>query len=559
MRCRTRRWRRVIEETEWPSVELRVKGGKPTDWTSSGVVIKRSKQPRTAGAGGAGPRHEYSLLSALFEEGRLRLGGSAGCSFALRAELPQVGAEDSNAAVLTESHQLAAFAACELLGAVASSLSDPTQLREVSVEFSRAPGSSSSSRVANAYRLATEDLLRSSLLGVLRALRPPAGAPASRLEGLSVVFRGRWRGDAAGPRQAWPRAAELRAALAPFGRLRSLTLSFARADAGADGAAAAAIAAACPLLRSLALGPSEAAALAALAPLAHLERLAVAWPPPAAGGSCPTDASAGLVPLAYGPAGRSLRAVAFVDDPTSDPFLEPEGARSARVAATQPSLAALARMPNLESVVPLQIDAGGLKPEGVLALGRLAGLREARLSLCGVANSAALRALAEALSCLPRLERLGLELALGGYSSRTGGVAALLKSAGARRALADLHLAAERPLEEAEAEAIAALPALRRLRLSSRIDAPPSLRPFEALRALRPEVAVRVELHRGDIDERSFAGARAAVERMLAVRRPVRHPALGSGLSAQAPAAGSAAPFPSPSAASPQPSNPAWS
>eukprot|EP00741_Cyanophora_paradoxa_P005699 tig00000903_g5525.t1 len=166
---------------------------------------------------------------------------------------------------------------------------------------------------------AAENLLREILLGLLRALRPPEGA-ASRLERLSVRFGGV---DREHPRlgwMAWPAAAELRAALAPFAALRALDLSFGGLDADFSPGAAAAVAAACPLLRSLTVGVASAKrareeALAALAPLGRLERLVVE------GGSffsrrfsasAGAELAAGLAALADGPAGASPRSIEFL-------------------------------------------------------------------------------------------------------------------------------------------------------------------------------------------------------------------------------------------------------
>eukprot|EP00741_Cyanophora_paradoxa_P024584 tig00000269_g23735.t1 len=296
-----RRWRRVVEETEWASVELRIEGGDATDWTG-GKSGKRRKAAGGEGAGGPGGERVYSLLTELFEARKLRLGGSAGCSVALRAEFPRPPTlrlgKSGDVAAVEKSHQLAASAACGLLATIAGRVCGPAQLREATVELINA------SRI----RRATRKLLRDVLLGVLRALAPQDGA-ASALECLSVGFTGGPGSDDSESDRfmPWPEPDELRTALAPFGKLRSLTLFFNELDEGAALEAAAAIAEACPLLRSLALGPGEDAALAALAPLAHLEELVVEWPPPTRDSNEPRA----LAALADKPAGRSLRRIAL--------------------------------------------------------------------------------------------------------------------------------------------------------------------------------------------------------------------------------------------------------
>eukprot|EP00741_Cyanophora_paradoxa_P010964 tig00020553_g10599.t1 len=373
-----------------------------------------------------------------------------------------------------------------------------------------------------------------------------------------------------------PKAADLRAALAPFDNLRSLAISFGSLDVGITAETATAIAGACPLLRAFRCGlhrPSVNAVLAALAPLGRLEELSL----PMDGGEYACDISDGVLALAEGPAGRTLRRIALArdrdrdvatststsknskgrrgrgrgrqqsflnssDEDASRPVFEPSGA----------ALLGLCRMPNLESVYPLRIrsglDARAVAPGDVLALGGAAGLREVHLALdfgrCFGADRdrapGLLRALGEALSSLPRLERLRLGLDGVGRHVPPEGVATLLGSPGARRALTDLRLElADRPLSGAEAAAIAALPALEGLRLpvepSMELGSCPPLEPFQTLARMRPEVAASVYLHweEGDWELESNASEiaddlelhrelRAAVRRMFAGRRPER-------------------------------------
>eukprot|EP00741_Cyanophora_paradoxa_P011521 tig00020557_g11129.t1 len=547
-----RRWRRAIEETEWADVDLRISGGKAADWSSdtarSRLVKRRKAEPGTEGGG----EQSYSQLMQLFESRRVRLGSA---SVSLQGELPvpalsnQEPVDDHTAFVsLRRSHRLVANAACGLLAAIACRNSGPAQLREVTVELLRFDDSEM-------------DFLSAYLLGVLRALRPPEGA-ASALESLSVSFSfsrdfDRFLSRDIGNRTwlPWPRAPELQAALAPFGALRSLAFHFSGLDEGISPHVAAAIAAACPFLRSVRLGLSSSASpiatstpavLAALAPLAHLQELALY-------GVCPgrmCKVAAGLAALADGPAGRSLRSIAFNQGHTMSMCKAAELARrsSSGVCYATPelpptALIALARMPNLERFGSLALGSLDVEQamEGVLALGRIASLREMRVDISGFVRSpperasAVLRALADALSGLPRLEKLDLQMTCAprgarsvlGVQASPEDVAYLLASDGARRALADLSLyfaAADRSLAEAEAEAIVALPALRRLRLvSCCAHGSPSfrIRPFEILRGLRPEVAVGVRHADPKLD--------VATRKMFAGRPPFEGPRQGHG------------------------------
>eukprot|EP00741_Cyanophora_paradoxa_P020823 tig00000055_g20102.t1 len=262
------RWRRVVEETEWAVVELRIKGGTAID-----SKIRAAEFGESSSSSSSPTR---SLFSELFEKTKLRP-------------------------------------------------------REVTIE--RLKGEDGDQIVGDPD--VNANLISAYLLGVLRALRPPEGA-ASSLEGLRVGFcfcldLDRFPSRDIGNRikLPWPRAPELRAALAPFGALRSLALDvmisgvhkslafqFSGLDEGISPHAAAAIAAACPLLRSLSLPlrpsgspTSTSAVLAALAPLAHLQQLAVVLDGVRSGAK--VNVAAGLAALADGPAGKSLRKIAF--------------------------------------------------------------------------------------------------------------------------------------------------------------------------------------------------------------------------------------------------------
>eukprot|EP00741_Cyanophora_paradoxa_P010797 tig00020539_g10439.t1 len=468
----SRRWRRVVEETEWASVELRMNGGITSFsyWTDSTAKRppKRTRKRRAQGDSSKQPerggKHDYAAATALFESGKLRLCSSR--SVALRAELPQVAASERSrdVAVVKRSHQLAAEAACSLLRAVVRSHSGPAQLRDVTVELLRVSG----------IREATESFLRRTLIGVLRALAPPKGAAAcSALESLSIGMAGKeivpsWD-DMWMP---WPRAADLRAALAPFGRLRFLALSFNRADRGVGPEAAAAIAAACPLLRALAFRPDSRESLAALAPLAHLEELLVAWPPSKSSLYEP-DVPEGLPALADGPAGRSLRRIAFFEESGlytggSFPARSAEAAHALLYKFSEAATIALSRMPKLERIEPLPFPAKS--PENAKALGRIEGLREAFLY---VSAGFPLHALAEALAGLPRLQRLSIKFeALYPGSARPPDLLAFLGSPAVQRALVDLNLRVQHQIDASETEAIARLPRLGRLRLKFSVYRP---------------------------------------------------------------------------------------
>eukprot|EP00741_Cyanophora_paradoxa_P010915 tig00020553_g10552.t1 len=519
-----RRWRRVVEETEWANFEL--------------------KGAAASGEHAQSGESAYEAAAAMIEKRKLRLGG--GASVTLRPEIVEVADTEGDSRRSWEAGELAnrrtLEAARRLLAAIARSHSGssggPAQLREVTVEVC---GNASESR--DYSRQVDKDFVRAYLLGVLEALRPPEGA-ASGLEGLSVGLTVADRGRS-GRFLAWPDAAELRAALAPFGALRSLTLSFEHSH-GCCPKAAAAIAAACPLLRALLVSPSFRAAggvLAALSRLAHLQRLTVVDERM----STRDGVSEGVAALAEGPAGASLAAVAFVrgEWPAVPyrrgefPRLSPE-ARYCFVGLSDEAWGALGRMPRLESFRSLRFG-GESAAAAALAFGRLASLREARLivSFCSATSDpdrtrATLRALADAIYSAPRLERLQLRLlsvpthnqAASPRGPAGEDVASLLGGAGVQRALAHLFLSLDRPLSGAEAAAIAALPALEDLRLCADIrpPAPVDLRPYEVLRdGLRPEVAVRVNLGLGPdnpfaLSRRHDPGAEAAARSMFAGR-----------------------------------------
>eukprot|EP00741_Cyanophora_paradoxa_P017678 tig00021013_g17073.t1 len=317
-----RRWRRVIEETDWSSIELR------TDEEKS--------------AGSAPSRH--GVATALVEERKLRLGDGASVSGG--------GGGGGGAA--------------------------PAQPREVVFGVLGSEDGDEEDGCG-------EDFLRRFVLGALRALRPPGGAP-SLLEGLLLCLKNR---------------------------------------------AAAAAAAACPLLRSLSFRPdlaSESAALAALAPLARLERPAPLFGAARADHCLAGDASwGGLGAIAEGPAGRSLRSLCscLLDETRSWPAAEPSEA----------AVRALARLPRLERREPLglilnepRVAGDRPRPRRRRAPARAPPPPRGRRPRRG---RGALGAVGGALPAPPCPSSLTVELYATSTSPRD--VAALLSGAGARR------------------------------------------------------------------------------------------------------------------------------
>eukprot|EP00741_Cyanophora_paradoxa_P007626 tig00001177_g7376.t1 len=530
-----RRWRGLIQGTEWTWFELGapVKRKPGTAASSSRAYGKTRKQ-----AGRADGEQAYSAVAALFDRRVRKLRLAAGATVVLRPELAEFG----GVRAARQGHRRTVAAACSLLAAITRSHSGPAQPGHVIVEL-RGVDELFSFRGES-----DECFLEAYVLGVLRALRPPDGS-ASALEGLSIGFTcDSSDSDMSDERMAWPEAAGLRAALTPFGRLRALDL-FARNSFGLMPDDAAALAAACPLLKTLLLVPSFDYAprvLAALAPLAHLEELAVAWPSEEVAQS--SGVGGGLAALAGGPAGKSLARLVFFEEAAlfrgpGGEFPLPSSSSGLPDLAYAPlasaDLLALGRMPRLELFLPLFFDPDAVEPEAVRALGGMAGLRQAVLWVVHGSDAAraaaALRALGEALSDLPSgpgLE-IGLILQMWGHPTSSEMVAGLLGSPGARRALTALNLNLRRPLEEADAEAVLALPALQRLELSCALEppaSPESLRPFEVLARLRPEVAVAVRLGpdrdrgagRAELEGAALRAAEAEVRRLFAGGRDSR-------------------------------------
>eukprot|EP00741_Cyanophora_paradoxa_P010983 tig00020553_g10617.t1 len=513
LRAVCRRWRKVIQDMQWGSFELRV--------DQSGAAVQDS-------------------LSAIFERRKLRL--SPGASVSLRSELEPIvcttddaedDAEDdaretvsaAAAAAARQSHRRAAEATCGLLAAITRSHAGPAQPRRVIIEL------------VKGYFPMSEDFVCVYLLGVLRALRPPEGAASgsgSGLESLSVGLVSkepvRWPLPGWAP-MPWPQPEELGAALAPLGALRSLDLYFDHLDVGVGPGHAAVIAASCPLLRTVALGPSggasDRATLAELAPLARLESLALVD----LGRTEADSMSDGLDALSYGAASRTLRTITVTSRCAYQAGAFPSRSADAFFASVRFSeglALALRRMRRLESFAALEVRCDSTPLASIPALGDIASLRELSLDFGGFRHdpdhgALALRAVAEALSRLPRLERLWAHL--WPFDIGPEDVAAFLGSAGVKRTLAGLDLVLNGPLEEAEAEAILALPALQRVSLGFYLgDYTLSIRPFEILlEGLRPQVAASVNLkcfEFPDDDDVAIDEAANTIAKMFAARQP---------------------------------------
>eukprot|EP00741_Cyanophora_paradoxa_P002847 tig00000640_g2763.t1 len=525
LRAVCRRLRRVIQDAGWPSLEV---------W-------------------GGGRACEEAR--ALLEVGRLRL--AAGARVSLRSEIGrQYRAERCSAfhvdprmqQQMEGAHRATATAFCELLASVASGQTGGAQLRGVEADIGVV--SLSMPGLGLLYRACAGPFL----VGVLRALWPPGGAP-SGLESLAIGSSG---GQLKCAREGdwWPPPAELRPALAPFGRLRSLVLAFAHSEEGAGPEFAAAVAASCPLLRALAIRPragSADAVLAALAGLARLEQLVVVLRDECVDRTfCSVrhveanhrsdghDVTPGVVALADGEAGKSLRRLAF--SPTGDlRGLEgiqqkAEPARPAIAVLRADGLRALARMPNLESVVPLRIDwrtagaPGERSHESVAVLSRLAKLREAAVFClsaaefeegCDDIEARLCAAAGHALSSWPNLSTLHLW-----WRGRSAGdFGAALGSPTARAAVAHLHLCALAPWGgPAVAAALEGLPSLRSLELELR-----RMAEGDVLAVLRSPAARRALTTLAISMRRPLSMAEAeAITALPALRSLVVHPMLAS-------------------------------
>eukprot|EP00741_Cyanophora_paradoxa_P017686 tig00021013_g17080.t2 len=432
-----RRWRRVIEETEWSSFELRTDEEKSAGSAPSSHDAATALREVEAACG---------LLASIVRSGG---GGGGGGGAAPAAAQPR-----------------------EVVFAILGSEDEDEE-----------DGCG-------------EGFLRCFVLGALRALRPPGGAPG-RLEGLHLCLKNRVYAQTRGRMDVpLPPGDELRAALSPFGELRSLTRYFQAHDSGATPEAAAAAAAACPLPRSLSFRPdlaSESAALAALAPLARLERPAPLFGAARSDLCLAADASGGgFGPIAGGPAGRSLRSLCLLDEELVRSLVGclPEALGHRRPPLLPPQESGSLRGRRPRAGVPA--EAGATGAAGADSEPRAAGDRPPAPSVAPRACAGSPSASRTAAS--PRARPPGpaspvLYELYGGTSSPSppapapGGPSPSSTrssggpSPGPRRG---------RPPPSPGAP--------RRLLLSARLEPSAALRPYEILARLCPEVAIKVEL-----------------------------------------------------------------
>eukprot|EP00741_Cyanophora_paradoxa_P017145 tig00020960_g16557.t1 len=359
------------------------------------------------------------------------------------------------------------------------------RLREAEVRFSLADGAKLARHV-------------SDVLGAVR----PAGAA---LEALLVASDA----DAQHGSLAACDPQQLHASLAPLANLRHLHLppSFV-----VEPPHAAAVAAACPLLRRLALRPcgvhspnGVVPALAALASLAHLEELELFG----------RDNPHGIDDVARGPAGQSLRVIRLSSEP------------NANVVFGAASFLAMAAMPRLEAVEGWIELGGNVGPETLSELQALSRLRSLHLSfrLCSL-SVVALSGLAAALTAgCPALTELGIRgfvrdsaPSTPGYGAAASEALAALYIAG-RRALREVSVDSHAPLSEAEAAALAACgPQLARVHLQHRLAGGEDLAAYRALGGLRLASGARsLSVRIGAIHAaaRALRCTESAVERAL--------------------------------------------
>eukprot|EP00741_Cyanophora_paradoxa_P024942 tig00000056_g24076.t1 len=117
-----RRWRRVAEDTPWPSLELRFRsgGGGPAPAPAAAASDASGAGPRPNASGGDRFEEACGALSTLFEQRKLRLAG--GASVALRPELaPGPSRRAADVAEARQRHRGALEAACRLLAAITRS------------------------------------------------------------------------------------------------------------------------------------------------------------------------------------------------------------------------------------------------------------------------------------------------------------------------------------------------------------------------------------------------------------------------------------------------------
>eukprot|EP00741_Cyanophora_paradoxa_P012204 tig00020603_g11791.t1 len=210
---------------------------------------------------GAGPSRTYvdflvqpkpKGLEALFEKKKLRLAEGGSICLHAEFEVPEGQHPQQTVAALCR-------AVATVVRSASYSFSKPEGPRKATVKLY---GLEARRYISEDIDVNSEDLrtLQQYFLGALRALQPPEGT-VTGLRSLNIaICYPRDPQDLRAERvplhgMPWPPAAELRAALAPFGSLKSLALFFDNLDVGVLPEDAAAIAAACPLLQSICIHP----------------------------------------------------------------------------------------------------------------------------------------------------------------------------------------------------------------------------------------------------------------------------------------------------------------
>eukprot|EP00741_Cyanophora_paradoxa_P020455 tig00021257_g19745.t1 len=281
----------------------------------------------------------------------------------------------------------------------------------------------------------------------------------------------------------------------------------------------AAIAAACPRLRSLTFLPESAEAIAALKQLRELEEVVVGTH-----SNCDDDlVLPGVVALSQGPAARSLRRIRYGFGPPFEfnaeffpkPFPKNLYWFDPDVPLDDELAAALSRMPRLEFIGPLKIYDSSVSSSAIEALGRLPCLREGDFEY--FASGSGHFTPQDFSSSISRLSKLNLSIA--GVLKEEDLLALL---AACRPALRELRLALGWPLGVPEARALVELPALRFLSLDCPIQAAPgapaasAVEPYLILQGLRRGVRVTLKRDRGDCRmSESLMGRKTEAERAV--------------------------------------------
>eukprot|EP00741_Cyanophora_paradoxa_P020454 tig00021257_g19744.t1 len=197
-----RRFRRVAEEMGWDSFDLR----SGMNMTPGGDLVSSAAPPAVRLEPSDAKVEAYLAVfddvSSLIERGKLRL--SAGASVALRVRLLPLrhasrcacgspccpDAQSKDVTPVRSIHQRTAAGICRVVSAIVRASGGSAQPREVTVALGAGWTRVSMRSGHAAFCDVDGTLLRDGyLLGVLRALHPPAGA-ASGVESLSLGFFG---------------------------------------------------------------------------------------------------------------------------------------------------------------------------------------------------------------------------------------------------------------------------------------------------------------------------------------------------------------------------------